>query len=416
MPDYVFLTGHRKAGTTLLMSLFDGHPSAVSYPSDIGLLYAYFPAFTGDKAIKDDRLRARIELVLQGTLGRIKSENDRVQIDVRRFTGLFWKHFTKGDLRSRPAVLDALGKAWCEYQGKPLDGTTVIFKETSQAIFFDELSEALPALKMINLVRDPRDNYAALKAGVTNYYSKLGENEMETLASVINRARMDMIAAKTNAALHPKSFAAVRFEDLVSAPEAALRPLCDFLGWKFDAAMLTPTVQGVPQRGNSHEGKAFKSISAENSGAWKSRIAADEAKVIEYWCSREMSDWNYQLAFPAAESQRTFSEFYSWYNSRYFFRDSFVKRSPDGASIEQRKTYPVTVITPAAIAGDPDCEGIRMRSEMRDWAHDKSHSLSVKQGRLIREKGEAGEPWRETYNFYNENDARAFRLAFNIVS
>lgn len=325
MPDYVFLTGHRKGGTTLLMSLFDGHKRAISYPSDIGLLYAYFPAFTGNKDATAEELRTRIELVLTGTLNAIRSENDQAQIDVPRIVKLFWKHFADGDLRSRPAILDALGKAWCEYEGKPLDGTTVIFKETSQAIFFEEFSEALPTLKMISLVRDPRDNYAALKAGVTNYYSKLGENELETLASVINRCRMDMIAACANEKLHPESFAAVRFEDLVADPKPALEKLCKFLGWEFDEALLSPTVMGVPQSGNSHEGKAFTKISADNSGAWRNRISAEEAQVIEYWCEREMQDWNYTLAFDAAERQRAFAEFYSWYNARYFFRDSFRK-------------------------------------------------------------------------------------------
>lgn len=325
MSDYVFLTGHRKAGTTLLMSLFDGHKSAISYPSDIGLLYAYFPAFTGNKDATAQELRSRIELVLAGTLSAIKSESDQAQIDVPRAIRLFWKYFADQDLRSRPAVLDALGKAWCEYSGMPPEGTTVIFKETSQAIFLEEFGEALPTLKMIHLVRDPRDNYAALKAGVTNYYAKLGENELETLASVINRCRMDMIAARTNATLHPDRFAAVRFEDLVADPKPALESLCRFLGWEFDNAMLSPTVLGVSQAGNSHEGKAFTSISADNAGAWRKRISADEAKVIEYWCEREMQDWKYPLAFDAAERQRAFAEFYSWYNSRYFFRDSFRK-------------------------------------------------------------------------------------------
>jgi hypothetical protein len=178
---------------------------------------------------------------------------------------------------------------------------------------------------MINLVRDPRDNYSALKAGVANYYARLGENELETLASLINRCRMDMIAARTNVTLNPKSFAAVRFEDLVTDPEPILRSLCRLLDWEFDNAMLSPTVLGVAQSGNSHEGKAFTKISAENAGAWRKRISADEAKVIEYWCEREMKDWNYPLEFDAAERQRAFADFYAWYNCRYFFSDSFKK-------------------------------------------------------------------------------------------
>ena len=43
MKHFIFLTGHRKSGTTLLKSLIDGHPDINVYPTDLTLLYAYFP-------------------------------------------------------------------------------------------------------------------------------------------------------------------------------------------------------------------------------------------------------------------------------------------------------------------------------------------------------------------------------------
>jgi hypothetical protein len=324
MTKYVFLTGHRKSGTTLLRSLFDGHDSATTYPSDIGLFYAYFPCFTRDSSRSQQELRDRISLVLRRSLTSLTPvDYDGPTIEIDRFLELFWKHIARGDLLKRSSVLDALGKAWCDFDGIDPEQATIVFKETSQSVFFGELREDIPSLKMIQLIRDPRDNYAALKAGVASYYARLGEGEMETLASLINRCRMDMIAARVNSELHSDSFFVIRFEDLVADPREALGRTCAFLGWPFKDTMLAPTVMGSPTVGNSHSGTRFRQIDSSHVAAWRERISPEEAKIIEYWCEREMRDWGYEPAFSARERQTAFASFYEWYNCRYFFADSF---------------------------------------------------------------------------------------------
>ena len=45
----LFLTGHRKSGTTLLGNLFDNNEFACVYPTDFSLMYAYFPNFNNNK-------------------------------------------------------------------------------------------------------------------------------------------------------------------------------------------------------------------------------------------------------------------------------------------------------------------------------------------------------------------------------
>lgn len=326
MPNYVLLTGHRKGGTSMLRGLFDGHSHATTYPSDVALLYAYFPRFTHDKKRSEAELRERITLVLRRSLSEANGKTlAGGSFNTEDFIKTFWEEFGQGDLLRRSAVVDALGRTWCRQCKLDPENTTVVLKETSQAVFFDELKADLPSLKMIHLVRDPRDNYAALKAGVTRYYSKLGENELETLASLINRCRMDMISARLNAARDSKSFIAIRFEDLVNDPKPVLMRACEFLGWQFQDSMLAPTVLGDATAGNSHDGKQFKGISKENAGAWRERISPEEAKVIEYWCEREMLDWGYELAYGASERQQAFAAFYEWYNCRYFYSDSFAR-------------------------------------------------------------------------------------------
>ena len=45
----VFVCGHRKSGTTLVINLFDGLNNAVVYPDDSGFFYLYHPRYSDGK-------------------------------------------------------------------------------------------------------------------------------------------------------------------------------------------------------------------------------------------------------------------------------------------------------------------------------------------------------------------------------
>ena len=43
--NLIIITGARRSGTTFLLDLLDGHPDLVVFPTDLRILYAYFPYF-----------------------------------------------------------------------------------------------------------------------------------------------------------------------------------------------------------------------------------------------------------------------------------------------------------------------------------------------------------------------------------
>ncbi len=315
----IFLTGHRKSGTTLLHKLFDGHPGICVYPVDLGILYAYFPAFTSDPDIDDPALLQRLVEVVRHGFAR-----EDAGIDDHGFVEVFKEQLAGKDLRSKSAVLTALLGSWQEFTGAD-PSLPILVKETSQAIYFDEFLAAFPEMRMVNLLRDPRDNFSAIKAGVQQYYSKLGEGDFEALASLINRARMDFRAGAVNAAENPDAFCNLRFEDLVADPETAMKNLAEFLDVSFDQTLLTPTMLGKGFAGNSYDGLKFAGVSTQNIGRWRDRISTKEAMIIEYWMDDEMKSAGYESAFPVKDCQKAFGEFYAWYNSNYFFKDAFSK-------------------------------------------------------------------------------------------
>lgn len=71
MKEYIFLTGHRKSGTTLLHKLFDGCVHFNIYPVDLSLLYAFLPC--KNKELPINNWKSRVNLVLTKSLSSIEN-------------------------------------------------------------------------------------------------------------------------------------------------------------------------------------------------------------------------------------------------------------------------------------------------------------------------------------------------------
>jgi hypothetical protein len=320
----VLLTGHRKSGTSMFHRLFDGVNGVNLYPTDLTILYAYFSCFTSKENISDNKLKERLMLVVRSNMRF--AENQGLDVTIKNnFLNIFESRIEKIDIRNKSDVIHSICNSWLESKGVTSKVNPFIVKETSQSIFFEDYIKEFPKLKMISLIRDPRDNYAAISAGVDQYYSKFGENDLGALSSHINRARMDLTSAKINQENYPNSFMAIRFEDLVKDTMVTMRSISNFLNIDFEEIMLSPDISGKSYKGNNFEGVSFSGISNQNIGKWKARITIESAKVIEYWMADVMGYWNYDLEYSQICSQVEFSKFYEKYNCEYFYHDSFSK-------------------------------------------------------------------------------------------
>jgi len=306
-------------------SLFDGHPSLNIYPVDLTVLYAYFPQIISSD-LSDGALLERLDKVVFGTL-EAKLEFHKLEVDLGEFRCLFQQNLSNEGLRNPGMIIEAMLSSWVTLQdldpAKPF-----VVKETSADIYAQEIIEWFPNTRFVHLVRDPRDNYAALKAGVSNYYSAMGETELTTLASLINRALIDMKMAINNPSIIGGShYRVVRFEDLVVNTEKTMSDIAKFLNIDPSDHLNTPTFMGVPTAGNSHDGKKMVGVSKQNIARWKKRISEEEAMIIEFAFHGVMEQFGYLSEFSAKESSRAFAEYYKWSNYHYYFHDPFaVKR------------------------------------------------------------------------------------------
>jgi hypothetical protein len=199
-----------------------------------------------------------------------------------------------------------------------------VIKETSIEIYSNDILKWFPESKFLHLVRDPRDNYAALKSGVKKYYSKMGEDEKQTLSSLIYRTRLGLKMGLANQELYGNTkYRFVIFNQLVGNTFREVESICEFMDIKFTDKLLTPTRLGSEIKGNNFDGNKFNAITNKNIGRWIERISEEEAKVIEFHLGELMKKFNFNLKYDSSDSATAAAEFYKWENYKYYFSDRF---------------------------------------------------------------------------------------------
>jgi hypothetical protein len=96
--------------------------------------------------------------------------------------------------------------------------------------YAEQLFDAYPDVRVIHMVRDPRDRYEGSLA--------LWPTGRGGAGAATARWRYSMRLADRNRCRYPGRYVVVRFEDLVLRPEDTLHDACDFVGEAFEPAML----------------------------------------------------------------------------------------------------------------------------------------------------------------------------------
>ena len=311
-----------------LHNLFDGHEDLIVYPADLNLLYAYFPVFTKNNYTNTQRL-ARLENILFRDLElQLKENSIEYSFDLNLFKDAFFSSLRNVDLTDMKTIIEKLFEAYEVVTDR--FNRIPVFKETSIEIYAQEILTWFPDAKFLHLVRDPRDNYAALKEGVTTYYSKLGEFDNETLASMIYRTRLGLSFGVINhSIMKDERYRISRFESLVDDTKQEVEHISKFLGIPFSEVLLKPSRLSQTVKGNNFSGEVFEKISSKNVSRWSERITPDEAMIIEFHLGSLMKKYGYDVHYNLTETALASSEFYKWENYKYFFSDRFDRGYPN---------------------------------------------------------------------------------------
>lgn len=298
----VFVTGLMKSGTTLLMSLLDGHKDVVFMPDEPSfpkflktdykdsnqiindILYGKSPLNLGP-ALRDLGLCPEYD-VKRGVFPEgplvpekhhrmaVKNYHNRglsniPNFDPETYFNALRKHFTEHPPQTAmDAILTCVrlfgsGKMWGFKQ--PVSS----FRSDSLSWFYD----SFPYGKPIVIVRDPRAQFNSLKKmyrrrGNANFLGypeamSLKKSYKNILFSIKGRAKF------------------VFYEDLVTQPEQVMREIASYIGVDFSPTLLTPSRFGVPMAVSGGRERFGANISSYAVNAWQSELSHKEIVMIE---------------------------------------------------------------------------------------------------------------------------------------
>ena len=313
----VFIGGHRKSGTTLLASLLDGHSQLFTLPAETFFFYKYFPLSEDKKRTKSQK-KKRFLSVLGDYDKIIRNWIDLKTIPQYSFQGLRETalcHLRNSDW-SAQTVHQAYTAAIFETLKMPsvADPKYGVEKSTSLEYYFPYLKKWYPTHRFIQIVRDPRDNYASIKSGWTKRYQHQFDSSERLLQSVMDRAVGGLKLATYYQRAFPKEYYVIRFEDLVMRPKTVMKKLSTFLDIPFENSLTMPTFMGQPWKGNNFEEQSFRKISTKNRNQWKKRITDEEAKILEFYFSESIKVFGYSPVFSEKACAEAAGRHYAWFN------------------------------------------------------------------------------------------------------
>lgn len=216
----IFVIGAERSGTTLVMAMIGNHPR-IAVPE----VAWYFPRFRpylftyGDLGV-DEYFRTLAEEMVFG----LKTPFFGMKVSPRTIVEEILSELKE---RSFAGIYCAMIEKYAREAGnKPRWGE----KTPYNLFFIKEIKEDFPNAQFIFVTRDGRD------ASVDYLQSMFGPTNIFCAAEVWKMCQNS--PKPWRAKLHPSEWMDIKYETLVKNPEKTLKEICDFLGEKYDPAML----------------------------------------------------------------------------------------------------------------------------------------------------------------------------------
>jgi len=227
----VFVAGIERSGTSLMYALLASHPKiAMTRRTN---LWRFFYNGYGDLSQTENFERCLAAIMRYKRLRHLQPDPERLR-----------REFWQGE-PTYARLFTLLQEHNAERLGKPRWGDKSLHTER----YADLIFAAYPTARVIYMIRDPRDRYASSRSRWTKMRGLVGAGTAMWLDS--------LRWAQRDQRLYPDRCTIVRYETVVSQPEATLREVCAFLGEEYTPAMLT--MEGAPshrdQGGNSSYGR-----------------------------------------------------------------------------------------------------------------------------------------------------------------
>ncbi|HSK97423.1 MAG TPA: sulfotransferase [Euzebyales bacterium] len=265
----VYVGGLDRSGKTTMAAFLSSHPD-IAIPAVGSNMWTYFYGQYGDlrrpqnfERCLDALLHYKHVRFLDPDPQRIRREFAAGPPTYARLFALFLTHYA-------------------ERAGKPRWGAQTGLIER----YAERLFAAYPGLRIVHMLRDPRDRYEASLARWPDGRGRAG--------GAVARWRYSLALAERHARRHPDAYLIVRFEDLVTDTEATLRRVCRFLDAPFTATMLD--MHGAPKLRRTLQGEGERQralLSPDYIGGYRHGVQPAELAFIQVHLGRRMRAHGY---------------------------------------------------------------------------------------------------------------------------
>lgn len=267
----IFVVGHRKTGTTLVLDLLDGHPQLVCLPGESNHFLHFLPRVAAlDPAARAAQAQAwwLLRLVTPSGLppfwaaGPFDAEPDPYAVFTRELLRLA-AELPQRDLLGLAAV--ALDAARSGTSGGSPARRAWVEKTPGHEHCLERILRVYPRARFVHVLRDPRSVAAAIAR-----LDRAAGQETDLLDVALGIRRSFAAARRNRRILGERRYHLLRYEDLVARPQEAMRRVAGFADIGWSPSLLVPTVGGVEATSNS---------------AWPGRrvTGAIEARQLELW-------------------------------------------------------------------------------------------------------------------------------------
>jgi len=267
----IYIGGLDRCGKTTLAAFLTSHPR-ISVPAVGSNLWPYFYRQFGDIGRPENLDRCLDAMLHYKHAVFLRPDPEQLRRDFATGPPTYARLFELFHLQ------------FAAREGKPRYGVQTGLIER----YADELFDAYPGVRVVHMVRDPRDRYEASLALWPDGRGRAG--------GAAARWSYSMHLATRHAARHPDGYLIVRFEDLVREPEATLRRVCAFVGEPFLSEMLA--MGGAPARRArllEHPDATPEHLLAPDAiGGYRGRVSDDELAFLQLHLGRRMRSLGYE--------------------------------------------------------------------------------------------------------------------------
>lgn len=279
----IFIVGTPRSGTTLTAKILGRH-SALYLPGETHFFDDVFGLRDKLGEVFTDEVRARVYDKVRTLYGRYNEPADQERVEGLERAGC---DFGRDEWTSYQDVLSALMEYPMEAEGKVRWGNN-----TPRDIFHvHRIIEFYPDAKVVVCVRDVRDFLLSYqgkwKATAENEVDRLKQLYHPVVTSLLWKASMKQVPAIKRMVPEGNLYI-LKYESLVTEPEAVVRKLCEVVGVEFEQEMLD-----VGAYGSSH-GQGRSGVYSSSVGKWRDQLPAEESFVAQMIVGKEMTALGYE--------------------------------------------------------------------------------------------------------------------------